>query len=161
MKLVDLKEEYKAPVDIQDHVDDWIAGHSDSPELEEWINHAPPLQRTKKVWRVLFGQRAIDKWDGYKKGDRITFDRLTSTSETWEGLQEGVIAPNGGEDEYIILEIHMHAGKSFGRSIVHSNIDHPENIQDEFLIKKGVTFALREVLQPTTKTKTLVYVLMG
>jgi hypothetical protein len=151
VKLIDLHEEYKAPSDIQKDVDQWIEGSDSTPALIEWLDHAPSEKHSQTVFRVLFDQKAVDKWAKYKDGEHITFQGISSCSHTSEAMQEGVLDPADDDLPRCILEIKLQAGKSYGRPVWHSDINHPENVQDEYLMKKGVSFHLYDVIDASDR----------
>lgn len=143
----------------QDAIDAWISAALESPELDEYLRAAPVLTRRLVTYRVLFGPRAVYGWERHQVGDWIDFPAMQSTAMSWQALQQGVIEPNGGEDEYIILKFVLTPGASYGRQLSHSNPEHPENAQDEFLLKPGLRFRLTAITPPRAGCPTEVYTL--
>ena len=142
MKLKHLAEEYSAPPDIQDHIDEWIETAYNSPELEQWLDHAGRLKRDHTVYRMLVGKHAVETWSKYKDHQRVTLKGIQSTSYDINGFIEGVLEPLGDYEECCILVIKLKAGHSYGRVVKHSDESHPENVQKEFLLKKGLSFTI-------------------
>lgn len=145
--------------EVQDAIDAWISAALESPELDEYLRAAPVLTRRLVTYRALFGPRAVYGWERHQVGDWIDFPSMQSTAMSWQALQQGVIEPNGGEDEYIILKFILTPGASYGRQLSHSNPEHPENAQDEFLLKPGLRFRLTAITPPRAGCPTEVYTL--
>lgn len=143
MKLKDLFESSN----IQDHVDTWVETGDGSAELDKWIEEAPPLQHNLIVYRVEHGNRGVKALKELHQGSTWELGRSTSMSE--RGIIDGVLEPGGqGPDEACVFVIHLPAGKSWGRKIKHSDHDHPENVQDEFMLRKGVKVRVTDVIEP-------------
>jgi hypothetical protein len=144
MKIKDLFEDNSG---IQDHVDAWIEANIDSAEFFKWIDDAPTLTQSITVYRVEHGNRGVKALKELKIGDVWTLGRSTSTSQ--KGILKGVLKPgNIPPEKACILEITLPSGKSFGRKIAHSDKSHPENVQDEFILKAGVQVRITEKFDP-------------
>jgi len=142
MKLTDLQEAYQPPEDIQKYIDQWIEANLPSKELEDYLQYAPPQKYKQVVYRVLFGKKAVEQWASYRRNEHITLRGPSACSQSLEGMRDGVLEPAGHLGERCILQIHLHQGRSYGRPLEHSDKEHGENEQDEFLIKKNASFTL-------------------
>ena len=144
MKIKDLFEDNSG---IQDHIDGWIEANIGSEEFFKWVDEAPPLTKSLEVYRVEHGNRGIKALKELEVGDVWTLGRSTSMSQ--KGILKGVLEPGITKPEKTcIFEITLPSGRSFGRKITHSDKHHPENIQDEFVLKAGVQVRITEKFDP-------------
>jgi hypothetical protein len=119
-------------------------GHED---LDKWVEDAPPLTHDEIVYRVEHGNRGVKAIKELHVGSTWTLG--TSASESIRGIIKGVLEP--GEktpEEACIFEIHLPKGKSWGRPVRHSDRHHPENIQEEFLLRKGIQVRVIKIYEP-------------
>jgi hypothetical protein len=128
-------------------LDEWIeSGGIGTPEdtaaALAYLRAAPPLTENKIVYRLH--QDPLPKEAAEGKPFKLRKE-FTSTSDDLNSFKEGVLGEAYAEGEWPgqnILEIRLPAGKSYGRKINHSDPDHPENLQSEFLIGPETKFKL-------------------
>jgi hypothetical protein len=121
----------------QEAVDTWIeVADMDEAVMKQFLLKGPVLSSTR-LWRAEFGSR-IQKFRNMPVGELVDMS-WKSTSMSMAALKEGVIEPNGGA--YWLLELRIpSSGLKCGRALKHSDRDHPENVQQEFLIGPNVKF---------------------
>jgi hypothetical protein len=134
---------------IQDFIDKWIEAAIPSQELDKWIDESPPLKEPRVVYRAEIGKKAKRAIQELKIGGVWQFAQ--STSNSVDGVIQGVILPGNFDtpsENVAIFEIRLPSGHSWGRSIKHSSPGHPENVQDEFMMRKGVKGRVIKIYEP-------------
>lgn len=134
---------------IQHFIDQWIEAMIPSPELDKWIEDSPVLKEPKVVYRAEIAAKAKRAMQELKIGSVWQF--APSTSNSVDGVIQGVILPGNFDkpsENAVIFEIRLPPGHSWGRSISHSDSNHPENEQDEFMMRKGVKGRVIKIYKP-------------
>jgi hypothetical protein len=152
--IMDLSK-YRTPPKIQEStdtdaereaVDEWIeAAYLDEPVMRKFLMKGLP-SFGEKCYRAEFGSKA-KKFKALPIGEDVDMS-YKSASASMAALNNGVIEPNGGE--HWLLELRIPSGLRCGRDIKHSDPEHPENVQEEFLIGPGVKFKIMKQLADRT-----------